>query len=159
MRKAKHERALKLNENFRAEKADDRDEIFSNGIFQFNITKLLAFIHDHPEEFVPEQIAVKYFAREFYSINEDYVDSVTSTEPVILAEIAPGRFNVIDGHHRIEKARRSGEEYIMAYRLNVNQHIHFLTTHEAYVAYVEYWNGKIRDLREDENAAAETLRS
>ena len=47
-------------------------------------------------------------AKGFSSINESHMDSVVISQPVILAEISPGRFNLIDGNHRMEKARRLG---------------------------------------------------
>jgi len=65
------------------------------------------------------------------------------SKPVILAEIAPSRFNLIDGQRRVEKAHRLGIETIQAYKLNVHQHIRFLTSRKAYEIYVEYWNSKI----------------
>jgi hypothetical protein len=58
--------------------------------------------------------------------------------------MSPGKYNLIDGNHRMEKARRSGIENIMAYKLGVKQHIPFLTTQKADIAYVEYWNGKLK---------------
>jgi ParB-like chromosome segregation protein Spo0J len=70
------------------------------------------------------------------------MDKVQINEPIILAEILPGRFNLIDGNHRIVKAHRLGIERIHAYRLNIDQHIKFLTSMEGYKAYVEYWNSK-----------------
>ena len=72
------------------------------------------------------------------------MDSVELTARVILAEIAPGRLNLIDGHHGMEKARRMGVKRILAYKLNVEQHMQFLTDKKAYVAYVEYWNSKLK---------------
>ena len=71
------------------------------------------------------------------------MDSVEISRPVILAEISPGRYNLIDGNHRMEKARRMGMESLPAYKLNAEQHIRFLISRKAYVAYVEYWNGKL----------------
>ena len=68
--------------------------------------------------------------------------SVKLGKPVILAEIAPGRYNVIDGNHRMEKAQSLGIKSITAYILNPNHHIQFLTSIRAYKAYVEYWNSK-----------------
>lgn len=133
---------LKLNEDFIPCPVDDGDEIFRNGIFEFNITKMIEFIHENAADFVLERAAVDNFPREFSSINEDHMDSVQVSEPVILAEISPGRYNLIDGNHRMEKARRSGLESLQAYRLNVNQHIKFLISKTAYIAYVKYWNSK-----------------
>ena len=136
---------MRFDKNFTPLPVDEGDEIFRNGIFLFNITKMREFIHNHLDEFAPENIAVKDYFREFSSINENYMDSVQSSEPVLLAEIAPGRYNLIDGNHRMEKARRMGIENIMAYRLNVNHHIKFITTQKAYATYIEYWNDKLQD--------------
>lgn len=68
------------------------------------------------------------------------------TRPVILAEIAPGRYNLIDGHHRVAKARREGVTWIPAYRIHCPEHVAFLTTKRAYEAYVHYWNSKVDEV-------------
>lgn len=68
--------------------------------------------------------------------------------PVILAEIAPGRYNLIDGHHRVAKARRDGVPSIPAYRVRCPEHVAFLTSTRGYEAYVEYWNSKVDDASE-----------
>jgi hypothetical protein len=47
----------------------------------------------------------------------------------------------------MEKARRLGISSIRVYKLNTEQHIQFLTSKKAYVAYVEYWNSKIKETR------------
>ena len=73
------------------------------------------------------------------------IDKTNITVPIILAEIRPGGYNVIDGNHRLEKAYRMGVEYIKGYKLRPEQHIPFLTSLKAYHAYVEYWNSKIMD--------------
>jgi len=51
---------------------------------------------------------VKDFTADFSRLDESHLAGIDLSQPVILAEIAPGRFNVIDGNHRMEKARRSG---------------------------------------------------
>jgi hypothetical protein len=38
-----------------------------------------------------------------------------------------------------------GVEFIQVYRLSVEQHIRFLTSEKAYVAYIEYWNRKVKE--------------
>jgi len=133
---------LTFDKNFTPCPESDGDEFYPNGIFVFNITKMAEYIIDNPEVLVPEEMAVKGLHK-FLSINESHVDSVDISKPVILAEIAPSRFNLIDGQHRVEKAYRLGIETIQAYKLNVHQHIRFLTSRKAYEVYVEYWNSKI----------------
>jgi hypothetical protein len=90
------------------------------------------------------EIEVGDFPKSFSSIEESHVDSVEFSRPVILAEISPGHYNLVDGNHRMEKARRMGISSIFAYKLNVKQHIKFLTKKEAYLSYIEYWNSKLK---------------
>ena len=90
------------------------------------------------------EVAVADFPKSFSSVNESHVDTVDISQPVLLAEISPGYYNLIDGYHRMEKARKKGISHILAYKLNVNQHIEFLTERKAYLFYVEYWNGKLK---------------
>ena len=97
---------FKIDKNFVPCPVSEDDEIYRNGIFEFNITRLTEFIKSNPDIFIPECIIVK----EYYEgkINEAHMPNVVISEPVILAEIAPGRFNVIDGNHRMEKAFNPG---------------------------------------------------
>ena len=136
---------FKVNKYFSPCSISDGDEVYRNGIFEFNITKMIEWIHKDPGDIRIEAVAVKDFCKEFSSIGEVHVDQTDISRPVILAEIAPGQYNLIDGNHRMEKARRMGLVSLMAYRLNVEQHMKFLTNKKAYVAYVEYWNSKRDD--------------
>lgn len=70
--------------------------------------------------------------------------STDISKPVILAEISPGQYNLIDGHHRMEKALRLGVARIPSYRLNAEQHSKFLTTEKGYIDFVNYWNDKLK---------------
>lgn len=138
-------RRIKKNKKFQPAETADGDECFPNGIFEFNITKMINHIKGNPDIFNPEPIALKYFPPEFSSINEGHMPNVCISDPVIIAEISPGRYNLIDGNHRMEKARRLGMETVMAYRLSMEEHVNFLTTYSAYEAYVKYWNDKINN--------------
>jgi hypothetical protein len=140
---------LKADNNFKPCIVDNGDELFRNGIFEFNITKMIKFIHEHPDEIVLEKRDVGDFYIGQASINEKHMDSVEVLAPVILAEISPGKYNLIDGNHRMEKARRNGTKNIMAYKISVNQHLRFLTNRKAYMAYIKYWNEKQREIKEN----------
>ncbi|HDT12296.1 MAG TPA: hypothetical protein ENO01_01420 [Candidatus Marinimicrobia bacterium] len=133
---------LTVQNDFTPFPVDDGDEVFANGIFKFNITKMIASIQENPDCFILQEIKVDDFYKEFSSINHLHVDTVDVLNPVIIAEIAPERYNLIDGNHRMEKARRMGMKKLPAYKLNPLQHIRFLTSKTAYLAYIEYWNGK-----------------
>ena len=137
---------LKVDNNFIPCPVSTGDELFPNGIFVFNITRILEYIQNNPCEVPLEEAVVKDFIASFSSIDEAHMGSVVISQPVILAEISLGRYNLIDGNHRMEKARRMGINSIQAYKLNIEQHMRFLTSRKAYVTYIEYWNSKTREL-------------
>ena len=134
---------LKANENFTPCPIKEGDELYPNGIFVFNITKMIEHIKINSDEIDLVEVAVADFPKSFSSVNESHVDSVDISRPVLLAEISPGHYSLIDGNHRMEKARRMGITNMAAYRRNVEQHVRFLTSKIAYLAYIEYWNGKL----------------
>ena len=135
------------------------DEYFPNGIFKFHITKLIEYIDKSVEEFIIEEIDVNEYFRYFCNeeMNPEYVETADLNRPVILAEIAPDRlyhvypsiskdyysrgYNLIDGHHRLAKAKLKGDEKLKAYVVRMEQHIPFMI--EGFEAYVEYWNSKL----------------
>lgn len=135
---------LKINKKFTPCPAQDGDELFQNGIFVFNITRMLEYIESNSNEISLIEIEIKDFPECFSSIDESHIDSVDVSRPVIIAEISPGHYALIDGNHRKEKARRLGKNDIFAYKLNVEQHIKFLIDKDAYITYVKYWNEKLR---------------
>ncbi len=136
---------LKADGNFIPCRVDEGDELFQNGIFEFNVTRILEHIAKHPKDIPLVEVDVNDFFQEHSMLNQSHVDSVDPSRPVVLAEISPGIFNLIDGHHRMEKARRLGIAKIRAYKLQARQHVTFLTSQKAYLSYVEYWNNKLKD--------------
>jgi len=139
-------RKLKIDRRFTACPIEDGDELYPNGNFVFNISKMTEYIQENPDNIICEDVLVKDYISSFSKLNESHLPTVDVSKPVILAEIAPGRFNVIDGNHRMEKARKEGVERISAYKLSPEVHLKFLTTEEGYWAYIEYWNGKLKEI-------------
>jgi hypothetical protein len=135
---------LKLNKSFQPCPLENGDEAYRNGIFEFNITRLLTFLDAHPDDFPIEVIPVADIPDYGGSyLDEAAVRSADMSRPILLAEIAPELYNLIDGHHRVAKARREGMPTIQARRIACPQHVAFLTSAQAYEKYVEYWNSKI----------------
>lgn len=136
---------LKVDKNFQPCLAEAEDELYPNGIFTFNVTRLLAFIESYAERFPIELIQLAeildYSGNEH--LDEETIRAADLSRPILLAEISPGRFNVLDGHHRVAKARREAAFALPALRLRCPQHVHFLTSTTAYEKYVDYWNGKL----------------
>jgi hypothetical protein len=135
---------LNLDPHFRPCEPVDGDELYPNGIFEFNISRLLGYLFAEGRfraELVPLDDMPR--ASQNAGLNERAVLAADLKRPVILAEIAPGRYNLIDGHHRVAKALRGGVPSIPAYRIRCPEHVAFLTSTRAYQAYVEYWNSKV----------------
>jgi hypothetical protein len=125
--------------------AEPGDELYPNGIFEFNISRLSAFIFAHPERFPTETVELSEIPDHGSStrLDDAAIQAADLSRPVLLAEIAPARFSLIDGHHRVAKARRMLSATITAYRVRCPDHISFLTSADAYEKYLEYWNSKL----------------
>ena len=141
---------LHLDPNFRPCEPQEEDELYPNGIFEFNITRLLAHI-GAAARFQPELVELRDIPHTGSGSprSEAAILAADLTRPVILAEIAPHRYNLIDGHHRVAKARRQGVLSIPAFRVRCPEHVAFLTSTRAYEAYVKYWNSKVDETSAD----------
>lgn len=140
---------LKLDKRFQPCVVEPGDEHYRNGIFEFNISQLLAHIDAQAERFPIEFVALATIPD--YGggsdLDEEAVLAADLSRPILLAEIAPGRYNLIDGNHRVAKARREGAPTVPARRIDCPLHVPFLTSTVAYETYVEYWNTKVKDLQ------------
>jgi hypothetical protein len=137
---------LVLDKKFTPLPVEEGEEFFPNGIFEFNVSKILAFIDQNLASFPVEEVEVQSLTK--YgpgNLNEDTIKSANLSNPILLAEISPGHFNLIDGNHRVERARRDNLEKIPARRISADRHAAFLTSLKAYEAYVRYWNEKIAE--------------
>jgi hypothetical protein len=112
---------LRVDPRFNPCPVEDGDELFPNGIFVFNVSRMLAYLDQNPTDVELVEIAVCHLDQGFSVLNESHVDSVDLSRPVVLAEISPGQYNLIDGHHRVEKALRHGLITLHAYRLTIRQ--------------------------------------
>jgi len=50
---------LKIDKNFKPCPADDGEEVYANGIFKFNISKMIEYIQNNQDVFVPEIVVIK----------------------------------------------------------------------------------------------------
>lgn len=137
---------LKLDNAFQPCPVEEGEEVYTNGIFEFNVTRLLVFVQDHAAQFPVERVDLSELPDygESPNLDEATVRLADLTRPIMLAEISPGRYNIIDGNHRLAKARRAGVVELPAHRLQCPVHVPFLTSAFAYESYVEYWNDKVK---------------
>ena len=79
---------LKLDKGFEPCVAGPGDEYYANGIFEFNITRVLAFVHEHAERFPVEQVEVSEIP-DFggSNLDEATVRVADLSRPILLAEI------------------------------------------------------------------------
>jgi hypothetical protein len=138
---------LALDPRFRPCEAQAGEEIYPNGIFEFNISRLLSHICTsgkfHAEPVLLTEI---HYGGTSPGLNELTIAAADLSRPAILAEISPSRYNLIDGNHRVARARREGLPSILAYRIRCPEHVAFLTSVLAYEKYIEYWNSKVDDI-------------
>ena len=136
---------LKHDKTFVPVSLEEGEEYYPNGIFIFNISKLRAAILHDPTSYDKHKISVAAYHVSKTDWNEQYVMDADLSRPILLAEIRPDRFVVIDGRHRLEKAKRTGITELEAYFLRPRQFIPFMTTQKGYDAFIIYWNGKVDD--------------
>ena len=135
---------LRLDRHFEPCPSGPGDELYPNGIFEFNISRLIAFIGANPDRFPIELVQLADVPDYGHSnLDEKAIEAADLSRPILLAEIAPDRYDLIDGHHRVARARRGGVHSIPACRLRCPEHVAFLTSIRAYQAYVGYWNDKV----------------
>lgn len=135
---------LEVDKTFQPCPAEPGDEMYLNGIFEFNITRLVSFIEANVDQFPIERVGVDDIPNcGGKNLDEETIRTADLLRPILLAEISPGRFNLIDGHHRVAKAGREGVRALPAHRVASPFHVQFLTSIRAYQRYVEYWIGKL----------------
>ncbi|MUV36962.1 hypothetical protein JNUCC1_00768 [Lentibacillus sp. JNUCC-1] len=146
-------RKLFFDDSFEPFPVEAGDEVFRNGIFRFNITRMIEDIErgalepvwrDEDKATVTIKVAEWYRPYEFRpGINEAHLPMADLTKPVIQVEFNPGIFKIIDGNHRMEKALRDDVPTIESYKLSVSQLLPYFAEKRAYEAFVDYWNSKL----------------
>ena len=136
-------RKLKVEKEFTACEVLDGEELYSNGIFVFNISKLLKSIEANLSIIKKEKVSVKDILESFSNINESHLQNVDIRMTIVFGEIAPGKYCLIDGHHRVERARRMSVEELWAYKIDIEYLQPFFISEEAYRKHIHYWNSKL----------------
>lgn len=150
MKKIKHPCTLKLKKNYIPKKQINEElEIYKNGIFNFFISKILEDIENGVFEPKMERINIEKWKKTHCtnnSLNEEHLKMVNTKKPIIQAEISIGRFEIIDGNHRFEKALRDGKKTINSYKIYVEELIPYFYDQKGYECFVKYWNSKLNEL-------------
>jgi uncharacterized protein YdhG (YjbR/CyaY superfamily) len=134
------------------------EESFPNGIFYFNITKMIADINEGAIACEVVDVPVAQWKHLSLNKENEVIESADHTRPIIVAEISPDKFGVypgvseqdwiqrgyvlIDGHHRLTKAIMHGFDSLKAYIVPMEYHVRYM--YKGYDKYVSYWNDKLK---------------
>ncbi|OED33108.1 hypothetical protein H1Q58_12250 [Planococcus maritimus] len=124
------------------------DETFGGFPFTWNITHAASWIEANLDKVKLSvvQIAPAGLGVDSDSLDEAWIPEADLSKPVIIAWMRPEFFKLIDGNHRVAKARRMGVTELPAYYLTEQQHRQFFTRKEADKMYVDYWNEKVEQV-------------
>lgn len=130
---------------------NDREEWFPNGIFNYNVSRLirdLAMDGAEKEKKTPwlytavgTCVSVDDVIDNCHGLGkmeEEHIQAADLERPLIFIELAPDSFNLIDGHHRLEKAKREGLTELPAWMVDAHAAIHYLGSEYEYSRYVGY---------------------
>jgi hypothetical protein len=149
MKKIKHPRALKLIKNYSPkQQMSDEIEIYPNGIFQFSISMILEDIESGLFAPKMERINIEKWRKTHTTssgLNEEHLQCVDTKKPIIQAEIRIGKFEIIDGNHRFEKAFMDGKKTINSYIIYGEELVKYFYDVKGYACFVKYWNSKLEE--------------
>lgn len=144
--------------NYYSFSTDDREEWFPNGIFHFNVSRMirdLGQVDDSQDErptflsnVKTEVITVEDVAERFVDaevLQAEHIQQAELSRPLIFAEVAPDSFNLIDGHHRIAKAKAAKKATLPAFFIPADEAFRYLSSEDEYAKFVYYWNTKVED--------------
>lgn len=151
MQKIKHPRILKLIKNYIPKQQSSEDiELYPNGVFTFFISKIMEDIksgHFKPKK---QRINLEKWRKTHYhspeSLDENHLKIAKTSKPIIQAEIKIGKFEIIDGNHRFEKAWREGKKTINSYKIYGEELIPYFYDQKGYEYFVKHWNSKLEDV-------------
>ena len=149
MKKSQHPIALKLIKNYvQKQPLSEEIEIYPNGIFQFFISKIMEDIEHGTFAPKMERINIDKWRKTHTTssgLNEEHLQTVDTKKPIIQAEIRIGRFEIIDGNHRFEKAIRDGKKTINSFKLYGEELVPYFYDRKGYECFVKYWNSKLEE--------------
>lgn len=127
------------------------DEMLGGFPFNWNISRALEWIDVNLEEVELSVVQVGQPAplADSSGLDEDFLPQADLTKPLIMVRMRPEFFRLIDGSHRLAKARRLGVKELPAYYLTQEQHRQFFTSSDMDKRYVDYWNEKLKYFKKE----------
>jgi hypothetical protein len=130
------------------------DEMLGGYPFKWNVTRATEWIEQNLEqvELSVVQVDPPSPGADSANLDEAFIPNADLSKPIIMVRMRPEFFRLIDGNHRVAKARRLGVKELPAYYLTEAQHRQFFTYEEADRLYVDYWNEKLKMLEKEGRA-------
>lgn len=98
-----------------------------NGILIWDITSILEDIENHPDSYTVRYLPASLLARHNESkVSHTRAMSTDISKPLVVAELSEDHILLIDGNHRLYKARTLGMENVPCYYLTREQQQHFI---------------------------------
>lgn len=93
------------------------DEMLGGFPFNWNISRAAVWIEENPEavELSVVQVGPSEPGADSANLDEAFIPQADLTKPLIVVRMRPEFFRLIDGHHRVAKARRLGATELPAY--------------------------------------------
>ena len=122
------------------------DETLGGYPFSWNITRASAWIEENQDqvELSVVQVGEPGAGADSANLDEAFIPQADLSRPLIMIRMRPEFFRLIDGNHRVAKARRQGIAELPAYYLTPEQHRQFFTSEDMDRRYVDYWNDKLK---------------
>lgn len=119
--------------------------------FNWNITRASEWIEKNLEQvdLSVVQVGLPVPGADSAKLDETFIPQADLTKPLIIVRMRPEFFRLIDGNHRVAKARLSGIRELPAYYLTQEQHRQFFTSADMQKRYVDYWNDKLKMFKKD----------
>lgn len=98
-----------------------------NGILIWDVTSILEDIEQHPDSYTIQTLSTALLA-DHNDARVSHTRAMASdlTKPLVVAELSKDHLLLIDGNHRLYKARTLGLENIPCYYLSQRQQQHFI---------------------------------
>lgn len=98
-----------------------------NGILIWDVTSILEDIEQHPDSYIIQTLSTALLA-DHNDARVSHTRAMASdlTKPLVVAELSKDHLLLIDGNHRLHKARALGLENIPCYYLSQKQQQHFI---------------------------------
>ena len=98
-----------------------------NGILIWDVSSILEDIEQHPEVYTIRSLSTDLLA-DHNDARVSHTRAMASdlSKPLVVAELSEGHLLLIDGNHRLYKARTLGMESIPCYYLSQQQQQHFI---------------------------------